>query len=101
MFTDLSDENRSLIIVLKKYGKAAESYYTYPFQDSSEINFLLKAKTGNLILGLIDKEVTFSVPISLFNLSEIEDQEIRIDDLENAYILQFAGKEIQINEYIL
>jgi len=101
MFTDLPDENRSLIIVLKKYGKAAESYYTYSFQDLSGINFLLKARTGNLILGLIDKYVTFSVPISLFNLSEFEEQEIRIYDLENGYILKFAGKEIHINEYIL
>jgi hypothetical protein len=101
MFSDLADENRALIIVLKKYGKAAESYYTYSFQDPSEINFLFKAKTGNLILGLIDKDVTFSVPISLFNLSEIEDQEIRIYDLENVYIIKFAGKEIPINEYIL
>jgi len=101
MFTDLTDENRSLIIVLKKCHESAESYYSYLFQDSSEINFLFKAKTGNLILGLIDNDVTFSVPISLFNLSEIEDQELKIYDLENVYILQFAGKEIPMNEYIL
>ena len=101
MFSDLADENRALIIVLKKYGKAAESYYTYSFQDPSEINFLFKAKTGHLIIGLIDKDVTFSVPISLFNASDIGDQEMRIDDLENVYIMKFAKQEIPINKYIL
>jgi hypothetical protein len=101
MFTDLPDENRALIIVLKKYGKAAESYYTYSFQDPSEVNFLFKAKTGHLMIGLIDKDVTFSVPISLFNASDIEDQEMRIDDLENVYTMKFAKQEIRINEFIL
>lgn len=100
MFSDLADENRALIIVLKKYGKVAESYYTYSFQDPSEINFLFKAKTGHLMLGLIDKDVTFSVPISLFNASDIGDQEMRIDDLENVYIMKFAKQEIPINKYI-
>lgn len=101
MFSDLADENRALIIVLKKYGKAAESYYTYSFQDPSEINFLFKAKTGHLMLGLIDKDVTFSVPISLFNASDIGDQEMRIDDLENVYTMKFAKQEIRINKFIL
>ena len=39
--------------------------------------------------------------MSLFNESEIEDQEIRIDDLENVYILKLAKQAIGINELIL
>ncbi len=53
------------------------------------------------MIGLIDKDVTFSVPISLFNASDIEDQEMRIDDLENVYTMKFAKQEIRINEFIL